>query len=98
MEPVVFGSGRRALAFGSQKINLHPASSPIQPHACTPTPGSADLCFIAGVSLDEVIAHFEREGIRIIEGPVQRTGARGEIDSVYIEDPDGNLIEVSTYR
>ncbi|MDX2220609.1 MAG: VOC family protein [Burkholderiales bacterium] len=95
MQPVTFGNGRRALAFGNQKINLHRASAPIKPHAATPTPGSADLCFIAATPLHEVVSHLAACGVKIEEGPVPRTGATGPIQSVYFRDPDGNLIEVS---
>jgi len=97
MEAVTFGAGRRALAFGQQKINLHPAAAPLKPHAATPTPGAADLCLISGTPLAEVIAHLQRVGVAIEAGPVPRTGATGPIQSVYFRDPDGNLIEVSNY-
>jgi catechol 2,3-dioxygenase-like lactoylglutathione lyase family enzyme len=97
MEPVTFGAGRRALSFGGQKLNLHQAGAEIAPHAATPAPGSADLCLISAVPLDEVVAHLRAEGVAIEEGPVPRTGARGPITSIYLRDPDGNLIEVSTY-
>lgn len=98
MEAVTFGEGRRALSFGCQKINLHPASAPIRPHARTPQAGSADLCFLTAVPLDEVIAHLRACGVAIEEGPVPRTGATGPIRSVYCRDPDGNLIEVANVR
>ncbi|MDA8255454.1 MAG: VOC family protein [Betaproteobacteria bacterium] len=97
MEAVRFGAGRRALAFGRQKINLHSASAPLAPHAVTPMPGSADLCLITETPLAEVIAHLQRTGVAIEQGPVPRTGATGPILSVYFRDPDGNLIEVSNY-
>jgi catechol 2,3-dioxygenase-like lactoylglutathione lyase family enzyme len=97
MERVTFAGGRRALRFGEQKINLHPADSPISPHAAHPTPGSADLCFITTTSIAEVADHLHRLGIPITEGPVRRTGATGPITSVYFRDPDSNLIEVSEY-
>lgn len=97
MEAATFGAGRRALAFGQQKINLHPAAAPLKPHAATPLPGSADLCLITGTPLAEVIAHLQRVGVAIEAGPVPRTGATGPIQSVYFRDPDGNLIEVSNY-
>lgn len=95
MEAVVFGANRRALVFGRQKINLHSAGAPIAPHAASPTPGSADLCFISRTPLTEVVTHFQREGVAVELGPVPRTGALGPILSVYFRDPDGNLIEVS---
>ncbi len=98
MQPVSFGTGRRALAFGQQKINLHPADAPLTPYAEHPTPGSADLCLITSTPIPELIAHLKSVGVAIEEGPVPRTGAVGPITSVYLRDPDGNLIEVSTYE
>jgi len=95
MQVVTFGEGRKALAFGNQKINLHQARREFEPKAERPTPGSADLCFIVATPLDRVIAHLETQGVSIIEGPVQRTGATGPIRSVYVRDPDLNLIELS---
>ena len=95
MEVVTFGKGRRALAFGRQKINLHEAGCEFQPHAQHPTPGSADLCFIASTPLSSVTGHLHACGVEIVEGPVERTGATGKIRSVYFRDPDQNLIEVS---
>jgi catechol 2,3-dioxygenase-like lactoylglutathione lyase family enzyme len=97
MEVVTFGEGRRALAFGQQKFNLHEAGHEFEPKAHRPTPGSTDLCLITAERLDAVIAHLEACGVQILEGPVQRTGALGPIRSVYFRDPDLNLIEVSTY-
>ncbi len=90
-----FGAGRTALHFGRQKINLHQAGREFEPKARTPTPGSADLCFLAATPIAEVVAHLEALGVAIEEGPVARTGAEGPINSVYFRDPDGNLIEVS---
>ena len=97
MKKVTFGGGRIALAFGRQKINLHPAGNEYDPKAVTPMPGSGDLCFIAAEPMDDVIAHLTAQGVEIIEGPGERTGATGPINSVYFRDPDGNLIEVSNY-
>lgn len=90
-----FAGGRTALRFGNQKINLHLAGHEFEPKAQQPLPGSADLCFIAATPLDEVQAHLRACGIAIEEGPVRRTGATGPILSVYIRDPDGNLVEIS---
>lgn len=97
MEVVTFGEGRRALAFGQQKFNLHEAGREFEPKADRPTPGSADLCLITQGPLDAVIAHLAACDVPILEGPVRRTGALGPIMSVYFRDPDANLIEVSNY-
>jgi catechol 2,3-dioxygenase-like lactoylglutathione lyase family enzyme len=97
MEVVTFGTGRRALSFGGQQINLHEAEHEFKPQAEKPTPGSADLCFISAVPLSAVIEHLRVCSVPVIEGPVERTGAIGKIRSVYFRDPDGNLIEVSVY-
>ncbi|MBI4193753.1 MAG: VOC family protein [Betaproteobacteria bacterium] len=90
-----FGAGRLALRFGDQKFNVHPPGFDAGIKARTPTPGSLDLCFLADRPLDEVIARLEEHRIRIEEGPVVRTGARFAIRSVYVRDPDDNLIEIS---
>jgi catechol 2,3-dioxygenase-like lactoylglutathione lyase family enzyme len=95
MEPVIFGEGRHALAFGAQKINLHKADREFEPKAAAPTPGSADLCFLTNASVSEVVEHLEANSVEIIEGPVRRMGSTGPIISVYFRDPDGNLLEVS---
>lgn len=95
MEVVIFGAGRTALAYGSQKINLHQSGMEFEPKALRPTPGSADLCFLTSVPVAEVVAHLMVCGVALIEGPVRRTGATGPILSVYFRDPDMNLIEVS---
>ena len=98
MEVRSFGPDqRKALHFGRQKINLHAAGHEFEPKAARPTPGSADICLIAAVSLDTVIGHLRDCGVAIEEGPVERTGAAGILRSVYFRDPDDNLIEVSTY-
>lgn len=89
------GSTRWALCFGAQKINLHAAGQEFKPHAATPTAGSGDLCFLSDIGLEDWQAHLARLGIEIIDGPVRRTGAQGPILSIYIRDPDGNLIEIS---
>lgn len=95
MQRVHFGPGRTALTFGQQKINLHPAARPFEPSAASPTPGSADLCFITETPLEDVAAELATAGVAIIEGPVARTGATGPLKSVYVRDPDDNLIEIS---
>ena len=95
MEEITFGEGRTALRFGAQKINLHPAAAPFEPKAAHPRPGSADLCFLTDATLADWQAHLAAAGVAIEEGPVARTGARGPIRSIYLRDPDGNLIEIS---
>jgi catechol 2,3-dioxygenase-like lactoylglutathione lyase family enzyme len=95
MSVIAFGGGRRALSFGTQKINLHQSGHEFEPKARNPTPGSADLCFITTMSVSDVVEHLRGCGVELLEGPVQRTGAIGPIMSVYFRDPDGNLIEVS---
>jgi catechol 2,3-dioxygenase-like lactoylglutathione lyase family enzyme len=89
------GVERVALSFGQQKINLHLAGREFEPKAAHPVPGSADLCFLTGRPLDAVITHLKACGVEILEGPVRRTGATGPLLSVYIRDPDQNLIEIS---
>lgn len=92
-----FGAGRKALRFGNQKINLHEAGRELEPKAARPTPGSLDLCFVADRALDDVIARLRDAGVTILEGPVERTGATGPIRSIYLRDPDQNLIEIAEY-
>lgn len=95
MTRVEFGEGRLALAFGAQKINLHRAGHEFEPKAAHPMPGSGDLCFLLTGSLEAMAARLEEAGIAIEQGPIARTGATGPIRSLYIRDPDGNLIELS---
>lgn len=97
MEAVTSGNNKIALRFGSQKINLHETGREFEPKAYRPTPGSADLCFVTSDPLGELIEELNRYEISIIEGPVMRTGAVGQIVSIYFRDPDLNLIEVSNY-
>ena len=87
--------GRQAFHFGHQKINLHLRGREFEPKAHLPVPGALDLCFIASVPLEAVIERLKQHGVPILEGPVERTGAVGTIRSVYVRDPDLNLIEIS---
>ncbi len=95
--PPTGGQPRKALHFGNQKINLHDASSPYVPHAHAPQIGSVDLCFVSSQPLSEWQAHLANYAVEIVEGPVRKIGANGSLLSLYIRDPDGNLIEISNY-
>jgi catechol 2,3-dioxygenase-like lactoylglutathione lyase family enzyme len=95
MSVETFAEGRQALIFGSQKINLHEHGNEFEPKAQTPFPGSADLCFITDTDLMLAIPHVQAQGVTILEGPVERTGAKQKLLSFYFRDPDGNLIEVA---
>ncbi|MCP4387335.1 MAG: VOC family protein [Gammaproteobacteria bacterium] len=97
MNMVAFGEGRVALCFGQQKINLHQSGREFEPKAAKVQPGSADLCFIIDDAIEHAIEQLQAQSVEIIDGPVKRTGASGEIVSAYFRDPDGNLIEVSNY-
>jgi len=92
-----FAGGRVAVTFGDAKINLHPAGDEYVPHARTPTSGAADVCLVVDETASETVDHLEREGIEVVEGPVEKTGARGPMTSVYVRDPDGNLVEFASY-
>lgn len=98
MQMVTFAGTRKALQFGQQKINLHQQGQEFEPKATDPTPGAIDVCFITQTPLPAVIEHLQHCQVPIEAGIVQRTGAMGPIDSVYIRDPDGNLLEISNYR
>jgi catechol 2,3-dioxygenase-like lactoylglutathione lyase family enzyme len=97
MELVVFGENRKALRFGQQKINLHQAGQEFEPKALKPTSGATDLCLLTEMPLPQAIEHLQACGVAIESGIVQRTGAVGAIASIYIRDPDGNLLEISNY-
>ena len=92
-----FSDGRTALKFTDGKINLHQYGNEFEPKAAAPTPGSADLCFITEENIADLIPALVEKGIKIIKGPVIKTGSQGEINSFYIRDPDNNLIEISNY-
>jgi len=89
---------RLALKFGEQKINLHEWGREFTPRAHVAVPGSLDLCFISSIALEEVVRRLNSANVKIIEGPVAKTGARGPIRSVYVRDPDLNLVEISVYN
>lgn len=97
MEVITFGEQRYALCFGKQKINIHQYGKEFEPKAHLPVPGALDLCFISDIPLCDVQMHIEQQGVKIIEGPVNRTGATGAIRSIYLRDVDLNLIEISEY-
>ncbi|HEX9841844.1 MAG TPA: VOC family protein [bacterium] len=101
MEAQTFGAGsgpvRQALRFGRSKINLHEAGREFEPKAQAPAPGTADLCFVTATPLADVVAHLEACDVPLLLPPSRRTGALGPIESIYLRDPDGNLIEISIY-
>ena len=90
-----FGGGRLAFKFGTQKFNVHVKGKEFLPHASGPAPGALDFCLIAAIPLDAVIARLGELGVPILEGPVAKTGATFALRSVYVRDPDGNLVEIS---
>jgi catechol 2,3-dioxygenase-like lactoylglutathione lyase family enzyme len=95
MEIIDFSAGRKALKFGGQKINLHQHGKEFEPKADKPTPGSADLCFLTDMPVAEIIGHLAQHDVEIVAGPVERTGATGPILSIYLRDPDENLLEIA---
>lgn len=97
MEVITFDDNRKALKFGEQKINLHEVDREFEPKALAPTPGSADICLVTSVTLEQAIAHLKSCNVPILTEPVTRIGAKGNIQSIYFRDPDGNLIELSNY-
>lgn len=98
MDVLTFGEGRTALHFGAQRIHVHPVGSGIAPVAAEPTPGSADLCFLSATPMDSILGELRTSGIDVVEGPTERVGAAGALLSVYVRDPDGNLVELSNVR
>lgn len=98
LKAVAFQGGRQAVVFGNQKINFHESGKEFDPKALRPTPGSVDLCFVSRDPLTKIISHLDDCGVKIIEGPVERTGAMGPMTSIYIRDPDQNLIEIGIYN
>jgi catechol 2,3-dioxygenase-like lactoylglutathione lyase family enzyme len=95
MREETFGEGRLALHFGDQKLNVHTAGAEVTPNAATATPGSADLCFVTRTPVEGVLRVLEEHGVEVEQGPVERVGATGSLLSVYVRDPDGNLVELA---
>lgn len=95
-EVVTFGDDRKAVRFGDQKINLHPTDGDVTPVAAEPTVGAGDFCLLTDAPIDEVEAELRERGIEIVEGPIERAGAVAPITSVYVRDPDGNLVEIGS--
>ena len=95
LEVVTFDDDRRALQIGEQKVNLHEAGHELEPKARRPTPGSGDVCLVTEEPLADVVQRVGRLGVPIELGPVRRTGARGRLSSIYVRDPDGNLVEIA---
>ena len=98
LEVITFNGDRKALKVGNQKINLHKAGCELSPCAHRPTPGAADLCFIVETSLNDLLSHLSACGVPVELGPVERTGVFGPMTSLYVRDPDKNLVELSSYQ
>ena len=98
MKEITFGEGRKALLFGRQKINLHQRGAEVLPNAQNAACGTADLCLLTDTPLPQVLTELQQHGVEPISGIVTRTGAVGAIESVYLRDPDGNLLEISRYE
>jgi catechol 2,3-dioxygenase-like lactoylglutathione lyase family enzyme len=96
-ERETFDDDRVALSFGTTKLNLHPAGDVDVLHADDPAPGSADFCLVVDDPVERLGERFEEAGVAVVEGPVTRTGARGSMRSIYVRDPDGNLVEFARY-
>jgi len=92
-----FGDGRKAVRFGAQKINLHPVDNDVDHVAAAPTPGAGDFCLLTETPISAVVEHLRDRGIDLVAGPVERTGAVGTLTSVYVRDPDDNLVEFARY-
>lgn len=95
MREVSFGNNRKALAFGQSKLNLHQAGNEFEPKATRPTPGAIDICLLTHTPMAEILQHLEASHVAVEAGPIERTGAQHPLLSVYVRDPDGNLIELS---
>jgi catechol 2,3-dioxygenase-like lactoylglutathione lyase family enzyme len=98
MKEHMFQGGRKAVTFGNQKINFHEYGKEFEPKALHPVPGCADLCFITRDPIAQIMSHLEICRVKVIEGPLERTGAMGPMTSIYIQDPDQNLIEIAVYQ
>lgn len=95
--PETFDGGRRAVSFGDQKVNFHLAGDEYTPHAAEPTAGSGDFCLVVDDPIDELRRELREYEVPIVHGPVEKVGARGSMESVYVRDPDGNLVELARY-
>ncbi len=95
LEIITFQNDRKALKCGNQKINLHEIGHEFDPKAKNASKGTVDICLIVENPIAEIVKDFEKKGVEIIEGPIKRTGATHKLLSIYVFDPDGNLIELS---